>query len=319
MTELRFAHPAAFLFIIPALVLALLWLRGRLRSAPAVMRYSDTRLLRGLSPGMRVQLRRLPDLLRLLAWGLLLIALARPQSGTALQSIRGTGIDMVMALDISDSMGTPDFTPFSRLDAARSVIEAFVSGREFDRIGLVVFAEEAFYRTPPTLDYALLQRSLASVPYAGDIGLSNRTAIGVGLAASINMLRQSDALSQVIILLTDGANNAGLLDPVSAADAAAALGIRVYTIGMGSTGADSDLDEATLRQIAGNTGGRYFHATQLAELEAIYAEIDRLERADRSRVLRIQWQDIAQGWIIAALVLLVMERFLRHTVFQTIP
>ncbi|MGB1287723.1 MAG: VWA domain-containing protein [Aggregatilineales bacterium] len=315
----RFAHPYVLVLLIPALLILLFWMRGRFRSAPPVLRYSDTRLLSGLPVSLRLQLRRLPDVLRLLAWILLLVGLARPQSGTALESIRGRGVDMVMVLDISDSMGTPDFTPFSRLDAAKTVLDDFVSGRDFDRIGLVIFAEEAFYRVPPTLDMNLFKRSLADVSFAGDIGLSNRTAIGSGLASAANMLRESDAPSRVIILLTDGTNNVGTIDPLSATDAATTFGIRIYTIGMGSRAENSDLDEDTLRQIAGRAGGRYFHAAQLDELSAIYEDIDRLETRQNTRILRIRWQDMGWSLLIVSFGLLLIERFLRHSIFQTIP
>jgi Ca-activated chloride channel homolog len=319
MTEFRFAHPYMFVLLIPAVAVFVAWWRGRWRVAPAVLRYSDTRLLSGVSAGLRVQLRRLPDALRLVAWLLLLIAVARPQSGTAREILRGQGIDMVMTLDISDSMTTFDFNPFTRLDAAKTVIDAFIAGREYDRIGLVVFAEDALYQAPPTLDYALLRRRLNEVSYASALGLSNKTAIGIGLASAANMLRQSDAPSKVIILLTDGANNAGTIDPLTASQAAYAFGIRVYTIGMGSPGTASDLDESTLRAVALAADGQYFNALQLNDLQAVYDQIDRLERARVERLVTVRWQEQAQGWLFAALLVLLLERILRHTLFQTIP
>ena len=318
--DLRFAHPYAFLLLIPTLLLLLRWQRGRGRAAPPVMRYSDTRLLGGLPMGLRVRLRRLPDVLRLLAWVLLLVALARPQAGTSREIIRGQGIDMVMTLDISNSMGIPDFDP-SRLEAAKSVISDFIRGREFDRIGLVVFGEQAFYQAPPTLDYDVLLAALDEVQLASALGLGERTAIGLGLASSANMLRQSDAPSKVIVLLTDGENNTGSVDPILAAEAAQAFGIRIYTIGIGTTGRNlpDTLDEDLLRQIASIGNGAYYNALDALDLQDIYDEIDQLERIDLDRVALVRWQDQAGGFLLAALLLLLLGRILRHTIFQTIP
>jgi Ca-activated chloride channel homolog len=269
---------------------------------------------------MRVRLRRLPDVLRVMAWLLLLVALARPQYGTGEEILRGQGIDIVMVLDISDSMAQTDFNGLSRFDAAKEVMRDFVEGRSNDRIGLVVFAEDAYYQAPPTTDYNILLTILDNTQLAGDSGLSNRTAIGLGLASATNMLRESDAPSRVLILLTDGANNAGEIDPITAAQAAAAFGMRVYTIGIGTAEADSNaLDETSLQQIASITDGRYFNALSLSDLQNVYEQIDRLERAPIERQLDIQWQDQAWGFMIAALICLVLERFLRHSIFQSVP
>lgn len=318
MTEFRFAFPMTFLLLIPALIFLVYRWRSQQQNAP-VLRYSDTRLLGGLSAGMRVRLRRLPDVLRLLVWLLLVIALARPQIASTQQTLRGSGIDIALALDISDSMSEPDFNGLARFEVAKSVMSDFITGRTNDRIGLVVFAEDAFYRAPPTLDDALLQRIIADTPLAGEIGLGNRTAIGMGLTSAANMLRRSEAASRVIILLTDGANNAGAVDPLSAAQAVAAFEMRVYTIGLGTPQGDNALDESTLRQIAAQTGGRYFNALTLDDLRTVYEEIDRLERSDIEQNALIRWQDIAFPILWIALLFLLVERILRRTVFQTIP
>ncbi len=328
MIDFRFAQPLALLLFLPAVLLLVRWFRGQMRSAPAVLRYSDTRLLRGLPPGYRLRLRRLPDVLRLIAWCLLVIALARPQAGQASQIIRGQGIDIALALDISNSMSSPDFGQLTRLEAAKVVIADFVRNRDFDRIGLVVFAEDAFYRVPPTLDYRVLLDAVDEIQFVPDLELGNRTALGVGLATAVTMLRNSDAASKVIILLTDGANNAGSVDPVSAAEAAFSYGIRVYTIGMGASGMistgpgdvrPSDLDEDSLRDIAAIGSGHYFSAVDLAELQAGYDQIDGLETSPIERQIRLRWADLAAGWLLAALILLLMEMILRRTIFQTIP
>lgn len=320
MTDFRFEYAPVFLLLIPAILLAIRWWIGQSRRMPPVLRYSDTRLLAGLPAGVRLRLRRIPDILRITAWILILIALARPQSGSGEEILRGSGIDIVMALDISDSMASADFNGLTRFDAAREVIRDFINGRLYDRIGLVVFAEDAFYQAPLTLDYHILIQIMEQVPLAGDIGLSNKTAIGLGIASSTNMLRRSTAPDRVIILLTDGANNAGEIDPISAAQAAAAFGIRIYTIGIGMAGdSENALDEATLIQIASIADGRYFNALNLTDLQNVYEQIDRLERSPVERKLNILWQDQAWALLIFALVLLLLERFLRHTLFQTIP
>ncbi|MGB7340481.1 MAG: VWA domain-containing protein [Phototrophicaceae bacterium] len=319
MDDFRFAFLPAFILLIPALIIIIRWWLGQANQAPAVLRYSDTRLLAGLPVGLRVQLRRLPDGLRVIAWLLLVIALARPQGGDGLELLNGQGLDIVMALDISDSMATADFNGLTRFDAAKDVIIQFIDGRLYDRIGLVVFAEDAFYQAPPTTDYNILATLVADVPLAGDIGLSNRTALGLGIAASTNMLRRSTAPSQVVILVTDGSNNAGEVDPISAAQAAAAFGIKIYAIGIGSIEQGDALDEPTLREVATITEGRYFNALSLDDLQNVYDQIDRLEQAPIERALTIQWKEQAWGFLIAGLVLLLIERILRHTVFQSIP
>jgi Ca-activated chloride channel homolog len=339
MSEFRFAHP----FVLPLLLLMLGWLgyryiRTRFRDDVPTLLYSDTRLMEGLPQSLKVRLRHLPDVLRLLAWVLLLVALARPQTGNARELLRGQGVDIVLALDISGSMAALDFEPGTRLDAAKTVIAEFITGREFDRIGLVVFARNAFHQSPLTLDYDVLRELLNEVKIVNEIVDANGlpllldgTAIGLGMASAGTMLRDSTALEKVIVLLTDGDNNAAI-DPVTAAEAMAALGIRVYTIGMGKTGQipiadetgniiyiESDLDEETLNTIATLTGGLYFRAEDTQGLEQIYDEINRLERSRVERQVFIPWQD--QAWTVmwAALVLLIVERVLRWTVLQAVP
>ncbi len=319
MSDFRFAFTPALVLLIPAIILIVRWWIGQSNQVPAVLRYSDTRLLAGLPAGIRVRLRQLPDFLRLLAWLLLVIALARPQSGSGEEIVRGDGLDIVMALDISDSMATSDFNGLTRFDAAKDVISDFINGRSYDRIGLVIFAEDAFYQAPPTTDYNILTELVESSQLAGDMGMSNRTAIGLGIASSTNLLRRSESPSQVIILVTDGSNNAGELDPISAAQAAAAFGVRVYTIGMGSTQQGDALDEPTLRQIANITDGRYFNALSLDDLRNVYEQIDALEASPIERQLTIRWQDQAWSYLFVALILLIVERLLRNTIFQTIP
>jgi Ca-activated chloride channel homolog len=336
MTEFRFAHPAALLLFAVPLAVYLLPMLARWRPAAGVLRYSDTRLMTGLPGSWRVRLRYFPDALRLLAWLLLVIALARPQTGMAEEIIQGRGMDIVLALDISGSMAALDFEPDNRLDAAKTVIGEFVTGREFDRIGLVVFARNAFHQAPLTLNYPILLDLMDEVQLVTQLRtVGNRrldgTAIGVGLASAANMLRESAAPSRVIILLTDGDNNTGI-DPLQAAAAVNTLGIRIYTIGMGAPGMvsvpveegtlltmESDLNEDLLREIADIGNGLYFRAEDTAGLDRIYRQIDLLERAEVERRIFVRWQDQVLALLVTALIFLVVERGLRHTVFQKIP
>jgi Ca-activated chloride channel homolog len=318
MPDFRLAYPFALILLLPMVFLLWRWQRGNM-GFQAVMRYSDTRLLSGLPTTLRLRLRQIPNVLRVLAWLLLLVALARPQFGTATLSLQGSGIDIVFALDISDSMGTGDFNGLSRLDAAKFVITNFVRGRTFDRMGLVVFAEEAFYQSPPTLDYDLFLRILDNITYATQLGLGNRSAIGMGIATATNMLQTSTAKSKIVILMTDGANNAGTIDPLTAAQVSQTLGVQVYAIGMGASGTDSDLDEVTLQRVTTLASGRYFNALATSDLEQIYQTIDQLEQTQFDRQVQIQWQDQAFVFVIATIIVLVIERLLRQTIFQTIP
>lgn len=336
MSELRFAMP---LLLLGLLLLPLLaWRRRGLQAAgdaPA-LRYADTR---PAEPGdrvpLRLRLRGLPWLLRMAALGLLVIGLARPQSGHTQEIIEGEGVDIVLALDISGSMASLDFQPENRLEAAREVIRDFVAQRAFDRIGLVVFARTAFDQSPPTVDHVVLERQLDQIELAPELGVEDGTAIGLGLANAAAMLESSEAESRVVILLTDGANNAGEIDPITAATAAEALGIKVYTIGMGRPGPvpvpvdgffgrrtvmrESDLDEETLRAIAEATDGRYYRATDAQGLAAIYQEIDALERSDVEVRSWARYRELAALFLWPALALLLADAVLRATWLRRLP
>jgi hypothetical protein len=229
----RFAAPWLLILLLVPLVLALLPLVNRRRIRAATLQYSDLRLTNSLTPSLRQRARLILPVLRLAALVLLIFAVARPQSGTAREIISGEGVDIAIVLDISGSMAALDFDP-NRLGAAKQVIHDFITERQYDRIGLVIFATEAFSQVPPTLDYQVLERILDETKVSWDIGLDSGTAIGLGLANGANMLRDSKAESRVIILLTDGANNSGQIDPLTAAQIAKALDIRVYTIGGGA-------------------------------------------------------------------------------------
>jgi Ca-activated chloride channel family protein len=329
----RFANPLwlTILLLFPLLVL-IYWTRRR----PATMEYSDLRLTHGLPRSVRSRLLWVPDVLRLIALVLLILAIARPQTGRGLEIIHGEGVDIIIALDISGSMGALDFEPQNRLGAAKQVIGEFIKKRRYDRVGLVVFAREAFSQSPPTFDYAVLSRLLTEIDLAPELGLDDGTAIGLGLAQAATMLRGRDAASRIIILLTDGVNNAGQVDPVTAARAAAALGIKIYSVGVARPGqvlipvddpllgrtvrlVESEIDEETLQQIANETGGLYFRAQDTAGLQQIYEEIDRLEKSDVEVQVLTRYSELAAWLLLPALGFVVLEMILRQTIFRALP
>ena len=327
----RFAHPVALLLFVLPLLLWLMGWAGWWKRTSSLILYSDIRLMDNLPSGWRIHLRLLPDVLRGLAWVILVIALARPQLGNSQEIIRGQGVDIVLALDISGSM-REEFELTNRLEAAKNVISEFVQGRDFDRIGLVVFARSAFHQSPPTLDYEVLIRLLNDVQLAPDLTLDDGTAIGLGLASAANMLRSSEAASRVVILLTDGAHNADGLAPVDAARMLETLGIRVYTIGMGTLDAvpvaatgniqfvENGLDEATLKEVAEITQGLYFRAVDLSDLRDVYDQINRLEQSDVEQQVYVRWEDEAVLLLLPiGFFLLIIERILRQSVLQTVP
>jgi Ca-activated chloride channel family protein len=281
-------------------------------------------------------MRPLLTVLRVLAMALIIVAIARPQTGQARDIVRGEGVDIALALDISGSMASLDFEPANRLQAAKAVVSDFVQKRPYDQIGLAVFASDAFSQSPPTTDHQVLQRLLDRIELSTELGIDDGTAIGMGLANAGNMLRDSDAESKVVILLTDGVNNSGEIDPLTAAQAAEALGIKVYTIGMGRPGQvpvpstdlfgretvvyqESTLDEGTLQEIADITGGLYFRAEDTAGLKEIYGEIDSLEKSQVEVERYTRYRELMAWLLIPALGLVVGEKALRKTYFRKLP
>ncbi len=317
----RFAQPIIPLAVTIVIIWWLLRQRNEKQIAPAI-RYPDIRVFAGLSSSWKVRFRWIPDALRWVSVGLILVALARPQSGQSRQIIRGQGIQIVLVLDISGSMEATDFGTQNRFEAARAVIDKFIQRREFDRIGLVVFARDAFQLVPPTLDYDVLRDTLSKVQLATAQGVADGTAIGSGLTSAGNMLRSGEAASKVVILLTDGASNAGDIGPLTAAEALAALNMRVYTIGMVpnvSTRFDNSVDEATLKSVATITKGNYYAASNENDLETIYSRIDSLERSDIEKQVQILWQERFQPFIAFSLIFLIIEQLLRQTVLRVFP
>lgn len=283
---------------------------------------------------VRYYLRHLPFALRTAAAALFIVALARPQDAEQLSHTNTEGIDIMLAIDVSGSMLAQDFRP-NRITAAREVAGSFVADRYGDRIGLVVFAGEAFTQSPLTTDQSTLQTLLSRIR-SGLI--EDGTAIGNGLATAINRLRESDAKSKVVILLTDGVNNRGEIAPLTAAEIAKAQNIRVYTIGVGTEGmapyptvdiygqptgetvmAKVEIDEKTLSAIATQTGGEYFRATDKAKLKAIYDQINQLEKSKVEISERVTYHEMFLVWVLAGLGLLLLEFLFSNLVLRRIP
>jgi Ca-activated chloride channel homolog len=312
---LGFQNPEALLLL---LALPIWWLWRRRRSEDAIV-FSRTEVLaRGPRAGRGIA--RLIFLLRNIAIASVIVALARPRSGAHVENISSSGINIVLSLDLSSSMLAQDFQPNNRLEVAKARAKQFVRARESDRIGVVAFAGEALTQVPLTTDQPVILQSIDNLQ-AGQ--LEDGTAIGLGIATAANRLRDAPGKSRVMIVVTDGVNNRGDIDPLSAAKAAAVYGIKIYGIGVGTEGVAPvpvgrdvfglrfenqpvKIDEALLRQIAALTGGRYFRARDGAALGQIYAQIDRLERAPvetRTRVSYTELYRIALGIALAALLL----------------
>lgn len=326
----RFEDP--WVLALLALIPLVLWVRFRRRPRPATLRYTAVDAVREAGGGVAGWLVHLPSVLRGLGVVATVIALARPQTGVSSETVLTEGIDILMALDVSSSMLAEDLEP-NRLEAAKSVAAEFVAGRTNDRVGLVAFAGEAFTQAPLTIDRGVVTGLLEEL----DVGMiEDGTAVGMGLATAVKRLQSSPSASRVVVLLTDGRNNRGEIGPVTAAQMAQALGVRVYTIGVGTEGRARvpvndpfggprymtipvDIDESTLREVAEGTGGRYYRATDNESLAAIYAEIDELERTEIEIENYTTWEERFGPVLLLALGLLVLELLLRQTLLRRLP
>jgi len=329
----RFANPLylSLLLIIPLLVV---WYLKAMRQSSGKMRYSDIGILKRLGSSPKQRLRHLLFLLRLFAITLLILALARPQSSSKETETSTEGVDIVLAMDVSSSMLSEDFKPNNRLEAAKLVAQDFIKGRTNDRLGLVVFAGESFTQCPLTLDYGVLltllqQQKEADKDWDG-------TAIGMGIVNAVNRLRDSKAKSKVVILLTDGVNNQGEVDPITAARIAEAMDIKIYTIGAGKRGTamypvhdpvlgkhyvpmQVQIDEKTLKQIASITGGLYFRATNSDKLKEIYTEIGEMEKTKIEVKEFTRYEEFFVYLLVAGLLLFLLELILANTYFKRLP
>lgn len=326
---MTFANPG-YLFLLLLLIPVIVWYLYELRKSEASLQISDTSTLAAQPKSWRIWLLHVPFGLRVAAITLLSLALARPQLTNRWSSESTEGIDIMMALDISGTMLAEDLRP-NRLEAAKQVASDFVIARPNDQIGLVVFAGESFTQCPLTTDHAVLVNLFKSVEYGM---VEDGTAIGLGLANAVNRMKDSETKSKVIILLTDGSNNRGDIDPQTAAEIAKTYGIRVYTIGVGSYGQarvpvqtpigkqyitmDNEFDETTLRSIAETTGGQYFRAKDNTSLKAIYDQIDQMEKTKlRVREFSKHTENF-MPFLYAALICLLLELIIRYFVLRTI-
>lgn len=328
---MQFANPGMLWLLLVCPLLAGWWIWRR-RSTHPSLAVSTTGPFAKLGRPARQYGLYAMYVLRVLALGCLIVCLARPQTRDAWRTSKTEGTDMVIALDISSSMLARDFKP-DRLEAAKKIAANFINGRENDNMGLVVFAGEAFTGVPMTTDRATLANYVSALNREM---LEDGTAIGDGLATSINRIKDGKAKSKSIILLTDGSNNTGIVAPLTAAEIAHKMGIKVYTIGIGTNGTalypmynmfgrieyqpqPVVIDEATLKQIASTTGGKYFRATGNRVLQDIFNEIDQLEKSEIDVKHFSHTEDCYLPWAIAALALLLLELILRQTWLRTIP
>jgi Ca-activated chloride channel family protein len=320
---MHFAHPILLLLLLA--VPALVWVRYFL-ARKSSMQFSSGQILKELEKSWRIRLQPLVPILFAAGLACLVIALARPQRGLADSRIRTEAVDIILLIDLSESMQTQDFQKLnrrmSRLDASKDVIERFLDKRPNDRIGMVAFASLPYAVAPLTLDHGWLVQRMDGLHTGMLDGRS--TAIGDGIASAVNRLRDSEAKSKIIILLTDGANNSGTLSPENAASAAEALDIKIYTIGAGGARTGffmqrQEVDETSLRSIAKTTGAQFYRARDLETLEEVYAEIDRLEKTEIEVESYTRYEETAGGWMLAAIVLLAMEQVLGLTKLGRLP
>ncbi len=320
-----------YLFLLLLLIPMVFWYVWELHKSDASLQISSHQKLAQFPKSTKVKLLHVPFILRILSVALIIIALARPQASNSWRTENTEGIDIMMALDISGTMMAEDLKP-NRLEASKSVASEFILSRPNDNIGLVVFAGESFTQCPLTVDHAVLVNLFNGVSYGM---IEDGTAIGLGLANAVNRIKDSQAKSKVIILLTDGSNNRGDIAPITAAEIAKTFGIRVYAIGVGSYGIvnvpvqtpmglqyqqmESEFDEKSLQEIASMTGGQYFRATDNSKLRKIYQEIDLLEKSKIS--VREYSKKNEQFFLfgLIALVLLIAEVLLRNTLLRRIP
>ncbi|MBI4430931.1 MAG: VWA domain-containing protein [Candidatus Omnitrophica bacterium] len=330
-----FEDPFNFLWLFAfAVPIIYLYLKHK---ANGQVTFSSLSQLKRIKPSAILKLRHVLIGLRLVAVFLMIMALMRPQKGIEETKVETEGIDIILSIDVSGSMLAEDFIlngeRKNRLEVVKDVVRDFIKKRTNDRIGLVIFAGRSYVQCPLTLDYGVLLQFLERA----EIGMiEDGTAVGDGLAAALTRLRKVDSKSKVVILLTDGVNNAGKVDPLNAAELARATGVRVYTIGAGSKGqvpfpardffgnkvyqwAVIDVDDETMTKIAETTGGRYFRATDTESLRKIYDEIDRLEKTKVELNAYMEYKELFQPFVILALMIILAEAALRHTRLRTLP
>jgi Ca-activated chloride channel family protein len=332
---MAFAHPYFLLLLLAVPVLA--WLKGK-RGRPPAFVYSSTQLLRGILNISRSRSGGFLAALRWLALAILIVALAQPRLTKSETKVTASGIDIAVAIDLSGSMASEDFVVndqrVSRIDMAKSVLTKFIQKRPNDRIGLIAFATQAYIASPLTLDHDFLQANLDRLELNSIDG--SQTAIGSGLSTAINRLRELKSKSKIVILMTDGQNNAGKIAPLTAAEAAQALGVKIYTIGIGMRGQAPmpvymggqkvgyqmmpvDIDEDTLTKIADMTGGKYYRADNAENFQKIYAEIDKLEKSEAEIKKYTQFTELFPFLIAPGLGIVLIELVLKNTIMRRLP
>ena len=326
-----FANPT-YLYLLLLLIPLIGWYIYKLSKSQASRQVSSSEVFQlPEARSWKIYLRHVPFLLRMVLIALLIVVLARPQSTNSWQNSSTEGIDIMLAMDISSSMLAQDLKP-NRLEAAKDVAASFINGRQNDNIGLVVFAAESFTQCPLTTDHTVLLNLFKDIQL---VIIQDGSSIGLGLANAVSRIKDSQAKSKVIILLTDGVNNAGEIAPVTASEIAKTFGVRVYTIGVGTQGeapypfqtafgiqyqnVPVEIDEPTLKQIAATTGGQYFRATDNASLKAIYEEIDQMEKTKISVQEFSKKQEEYMQWALLVLLLLLVEVLLKNTLLRNIP
>lgn len=329
LQNIKFAYPSVLLLLTLLPILIIWYIIYNNRRQGSMMISSITQI-----PARRtwkIILRPLPFVLRLLSLACIIVALARPQTRNDEELVSGEGVDIVLCIDVSGSMMAQDFTP-NRLEAAKEVASTFVDSRPTDRIGLVIFSGESFTQCPVTTDKNILKSQIYNIQSGL---LEDGTAIGSGLATSVDRLKSSKSKSKVVILLTDGENNGGMIDPSTAKEIAKSVGVKVYTIGVGTEGSapvpvqtpggivmqreQVNIDEKLLTQIAGETGGKYFRAKDNATLKGIYTEIDKLEKSRVEVTALRRFNEKFFPLAIGSIFFLMLEAILKFTVFRKFP
>lgn len=329
-SDVSFAYPIVLILLLAIPALAYWYWKKKEKITPDVS-FSSLQIFGKAPVTLKEKLAHIPNYIRLLALALLIIAAARPQSFSSGENIYTEGIDIAMVLDISGSMLAEDFKP-NRLEAAKKVIDEFIKGRTVDKIGLVIFSGESFTQCPLTIDYSVLRNLLKDIQMGM---IEDGTAIGNAIANGVNRLKDSKAKSKVMILLTDGVNNAGHIDPLTSAQIAQKFGIRIYSIGVGTIGhapypfqtpfgvryqmVPVEIDENILKQIAETTGGKYFRATNNRKLAQIYEEIDRLEKTRVEVTSYRNAKELYFGWALSGLLLLFAEVGLSKLYLRRLP
>ena len=330
--DIQFAEKHWFwlMLVIPVMIG---WYLLRLKKHEGEFNFSSFTLFKGIKSSGRAKFRHVLFALRVIAFALIIAALARPQSRSSWKNSKTEGIDIMLSMDVSPSMLAKDFKP-NRLDAAKDVIIDFIDARPNDRIGMIIFGGEAFTQCPLTSDHKVLKNMIPIIK----VGMvEDGTAIGVGLATAVGRIKESKAKSKVIILISDGVNNSGEVAPLTAADLAKTYGVRVYCIGIGTRGkaltpvarytqdeyeydyVDVDIDEKTMTEMSNMTGGKYFRATNKSSLKDIYAEIDKMEKTIISEKSFTNKAEHFLPLALMAAILLLVEFLLRFTLFKSIP